>query len=74
MVKLATQLVDRQTAVYEPADIEDRYETRLRAMLDAKLKGECETNGQKQENDRAFSTGRRTWWQIGRLVVATACR
>ena len=40
MVKLATQLVDRQTAVYEPADIEDRYETRLRAMLDAKLKGE----------------------------------
>jgi DNA end-binding protein Ku len=40
MVKLATQLVDRQTAVYEPADIEDRYETRLRALLDAKLKGE----------------------------------
>jgi DNA end-binding protein Ku len=40
MVKLATQLVDRQTAVYEPADIEDRYETRLRAMIDAKLKGE----------------------------------
>jgi DNA end-binding protein Ku len=40
MVKLATQLVDRQTGAYEPADIEDRYETRLRAMLDAKLKGE----------------------------------
>src|ERR1700761_4163114 len=40
MVKLATQLVDRQTAAYEPADIEDRYETRLRAMIDAKLKGE----------------------------------
>jgi DNA end-binding protein Ku len=40
MVKLATQLVDRQTAAYDPADIEDRYETRLRAMLDAKLKGE----------------------------------
>ena len=40
MVKLAAQLVDRQTAVYDPADIEDRYETRLRAMLDAKLKGE----------------------------------
>jgi len=40
MVKLATQLVDRQTATYDPADIEDRYETRLRAMLDAKLKGE----------------------------------
>lgn len=40
MVKLATQLIDRQTAVYDPADIEDRYETRLRAMIDAKLKGE----------------------------------
>jgi DNA end-binding protein Ku len=39
MVKLAVQLVDRQTATYDPADIEDRYETRLRAMLDAKLKG-----------------------------------
>ncbi|MEA2791702.1 MAG: end-binding protein Ku, partial [Acetobacteraceae bacterium] len=40
MVKLATQLVDRQTAAYNSDDIEDRYETRLRAMLDAKLKGE----------------------------------
>jgi DNA end-binding protein Ku len=40
MVKLATQLVDRQTGRYDPVDIEDRYETRLRAMLDAKLKGE----------------------------------
>jgi DNA end-binding protein Ku len=40
MVKLATQLVDRKTAAYDPADIEDRYETRLRAMIDAKLKGE----------------------------------
>jgi hypothetical protein len=40
MVQLATQLVGRQTAAYDPADIEDRYETRLRAMLDAKLKGE----------------------------------
>jgi DNA end-binding protein Ku len=40
MVKLATQLVDRQTAAYDPADIEDRYEIRLRAMLDAKLRGE----------------------------------
>lgn len=40
MIKLATQLVDRQTADYDPSDIEDRYETRLRAMLDAKLKGE----------------------------------
>ncbi len=40
MVKLAVQLIDRQTSVYDPADIEDRYEARLRAVIDAKLKGE----------------------------------
>ena len=39
MVKLATQLIDRQTGRYDPADLEDRYETRLRAMIDAKVKG-----------------------------------
>ena len=40
MVQLATQLVQRQVGKYESADLEDRYETRLRAMIDAKLKGE----------------------------------
>ncbi len=40
MVQLAVQLIDRQTGRYDPADVEDRYETRLRAMIDAKLKGE----------------------------------
>ena len=40
MVKLAVQLIDRQTGRYDPSDVEDRYETRLRAMIDAKLKGE----------------------------------
>ncbi len=40
MVKLATQLVDRQTGRYDPADMEDRYEARLRAVIEAKLKGE----------------------------------
>jgi DNA end-binding protein Ku len=40
MVQLAVQLIDRQTGRYDPADLEDRYEARLRAMLDAKLKGE----------------------------------
>ena len=43
MVTLAVQLVDRQTGQYDPADLEDRYETRLRAMLDAKVKGESES-------------------------------
>jgi DNA end-binding protein Ku len=40
MVKLATQLVQRQAAKYDASDLEDRYETRLREMIDAKLKGE----------------------------------
>jgi DNA end-binding protein Ku len=40
MIMLARQLIDRQTTTYDPSDVEDRYETRLRAMIDAKLKGE----------------------------------
>jgi DNA end-binding protein Ku len=40
MVRLAMQLVDRQTARFDPADMEDRYEARLRALIKAKLKGE----------------------------------
>jgi DNA end-binding protein Ku len=40
MVKLAIQLVDRQSAAFDPADMEDRYEARLRAVIDAKLKGQ----------------------------------
>ena len=40
MVQLAVQLIERQTSVYDPADLEDRYETRLRAMLEAKLQRE----------------------------------
>jgi len=39
MVALATQLIDRQSGRYDPADMEDRYEARLRAVIDAKLKG-----------------------------------
>jgi DNA end-binding protein Ku len=40
MVELATQLVQRQSGKYDASDLEDRYETRLRAMIEAKLKGE----------------------------------
>jgi DNA end-binding protein Ku len=40
MVQLATQLIQRQAGRYDPSDLEDRYETRVRAMIDAKLKGE----------------------------------
>ena len=39
MIKLAVQLIDRQTGRYDPSDLEDRYETRLREIIEAKLKG-----------------------------------
>jgi DNA end-binding protein Ku len=40
MVKLAMQLIDRQTGKFDPADMEDRYEVRLRELIEAKLRGE----------------------------------
>jgi len=40
MVKLAAELIRRQTSAYQPSDIEDRYERRMRDMIQAKLKGE----------------------------------
>jgi DNA end-binding protein Ku len=52
MVKLATQLVDRQTGEYDPADVEDRYENRLRAVIEAKLKGEGLEPEAEEEPDR----------------------
>jgi DNA end-binding protein Ku len=52
MVALAKQLIDRQTTTYDPSDLEDRYETRLRAMIDAKLKGEGIDLTEPAEPDR----------------------
>lgn len=40
MVKLAEQLVERQVAAFHPSDMEDRYEARLREIIEAKLHGE----------------------------------
>lgn len=39
MIALAVQLIDRQTAKFQPGDMEDRYEARLREVIDAKLAG-----------------------------------
>jgi DNA end-binding protein Ku len=52
MITLARQLIDRQTATYDPSDIEDRYETRLRAMIDAKLRGEGIEDEKTEEPER----------------------
>jgi DNA end-binding protein Ku len=40
MVKLARQLIGRQEGKFEPSDTVDRYEERLREVIEAKLKGE----------------------------------
>ena len=40
MVVLAKQLISRQAGRYDPSDVEDRYETRLREVIEAKLKGQ----------------------------------
>jgi DNA end-binding protein Ku len=53
MVKLATQLIDRQSERFVPSDIDDRYEARLRDVIDAKLKG----RGVKPAKERARGTG-----------------
>jgi len=39
-VDLARQLIERQPATSDPSNLEDRYETRLRSMIDTKLEGE----------------------------------
>jgi DNA end-binding protein Ku len=51
MVQLAKELINRQTSNYDPSDLEDRYETRLRAMIEAKLKGEGIETGAAAEPD-----------------------
>lgn len=53
MVQLARQLIDRQTGRYDPTDIEDRYEARLRAVIEAKLKGEGLEAEAEAEPDRS---------------------
>lgn len=52
MVQLAKQLIDRQTTTYDPSDLEDHYETRLRAMIDAKLQGQGVDLAEPAESDR----------------------
>ncbi|HEX2941642.1 MAG TPA: Ku protein, partial [Rhodopila sp.] len=52
MVTLATQLIGRQHGRFQPDDTIDRYEARLREVIDAKLKGEGITPDEPEEPDR----------------------
>ena len=53
MIALAKQLIARQKGQYEPADIEDRYEARLREVIAAKLKGAGIAPIEDEEPDRS---------------------
>jgi DNA end-binding protein Ku len=52
MVQLATQLIERQNGKFQPDDTKDRYEAKLRDVIDAKLKGEGITPEAPNEPDR----------------------
>ena len=54
MVDLAVQLIDRQVGEYSAEDNEDRYETRLRDVIAAKLRGEgVQPDADEPEDDRS---------------------
>jgi DNA end-binding protein Ku len=52
MVALATQLIERQNGKFQPDDTADRYEAKLREVIDAKLKGEGISPEEPSEPDR----------------------
>lgn len=41
MVEIATKIIDQLSGPFEPESFRDRYEDALRAMIDAKIKGEA---------------------------------
>jgi DNA end-binding protein Ku len=52
MVALATELIGRQNGKFQPDDTKDRYEAKLRDVIEAKLKGEGITPEISEEPDR----------------------
>ena len=53
MVALATQLIERQNGKFQPDDTKDRYEAKLREVIEAKLKGEGISPEEPAEPDRS---------------------
>ena len=51
MIGLATQLITRQSAAFDLSDMEDRYEARLRQVIEAKLKGKGLAPSQAPKSD-----------------------
>lgn len=53
MVKLAVQLIERQAGRFDPADMEDRYEKRLREVIAAKVGGGDDDPDETDAPDRS---------------------
>lgn len=49
MIKLAQQLISRQAGTYDPADTEDRYEARLREVIEDRRQGKTITVEPEEE-------------------------
>ena len=56
MVQLAKQLIDRQTTTYDPSDLEDHYEMRLRAMIDRSSRVRASASVSQQNQTAAMSS------------------
>jgi DNA end-binding protein Ku len=52
MVKLARQLIERQVDEFDPADVEDRYEAKLREVIEARKEGKAPEPEPEAEPDR----------------------
>jgi DNA end-binding protein Ku len=52
MVKLARQLIERQVDEFDPADTEDRYEARLREVIEARKQGKPAEPAPEEQPDR----------------------
>jgi len=52
MVKLARQLIARQEADFDPADTEDRYEAKLREVIERRRQGQAPEPEAEEEPDR----------------------
>jgi DNA end-binding protein Ku len=52
MVKLARQLIERQVGEFDPADTEDRYEARLRELIEARKEGKAPEPEPEEQPER----------------------
>ncbi len=80
MVQLASELIERQTGDYAPGDLEDRYDARLREIIDARSRAPrsaptipSRRTGQRHRPDeRAEAESRRSGKRAGKAAKPAA--